>query len=78
MPYYLLFAFIWIALGAIKLHVAHTGTRSAGILSLSHSSKVALSKRRRWWEGAIGTCYLAWALRTWFWRTCIALKLNVD
>jgi len=58
MPYYLLFAFVWIALGAIKLHVAHTGTRSAGILSLSHSSKVALSKRRRWWKGAIGTCYL--------------------
>jgi len=57
MPYYLLFAFVWIALGAIKLHVAHTGTRSAGILSLSHSSKVALSKRQRWWEGAIGTCY---------------------
>jgi hypothetical protein len=58
MQYYLLFAFAWIALGAIKLHVAHTGTRSAGILSLSHSSKVTLSKRQRWWAGALGIGYL--------------------
>jgi hypothetical protein len=58
MPYYLLFAFAWIALGTIKLYVAHTGTRSAGILSLSHSSKVTLSKRQRWWEGAIGIGFL--------------------
>ena len=58
MPYYLLFAFAWTALGVLKLHVAHTGTRSAGILSLSHSGKVTLSKRQRWWEGAIGIGYL--------------------
>jgi hypothetical protein len=49
---------LWIALGAIKLQVAHTGTRSAGILSLRHSNKVTLSKHQRWWEGAIGIGFL--------------------
>jgi len=54
----LFLAVSWIALGAIHLYRAYSGVASVGMVTLSHSDSVAISKKQRWARSLLGLCFL--------------------
>ncbi|HYL91745.1 MAG TPA: hypothetical protein VEW69_01170 [Alphaproteobacteria bacterium] len=55
---YALQGLLFIAIGAIQLLRAYSGTASAGMLTLSHSDTVTLTSRSRRINGVLGVCFV--------------------